>query len=70
MTDPELTIEQAPDELIVSVEFVTGLIDACATPCRMFGNRPILLFPDVTCYKSEIDAKRRAVLGELTSVAQ
>lgn len=36
----------------------------------MIDERPVVMLSDITRYKSEIDAKRRAVLDELVVEAQ
>ena len=65
-----LTIEQAADFLNVSTSYVESLVSHHEIPIRVVGKHRQILRADLVTYKKQSDAKRQAVLDELSALGQ
>jgi excisionase family DNA binding protein len=65
-----LTIEQAADFLNVSTPYIESLISHNDIPIRVVGNHRQILREDLVSYKKQSDARRQAVLDELSALGQ
>jgi excisionase family DNA binding protein len=68
--EPEITTQQAANLLCVSRPYLVGMIEKGELPARMVGNQRRLPLKDVLAYRLENQAKRRAVLDEMSALHQ
>jgi excisionase family DNA binding protein len=68
--EPEITTQQAANLLCVSRPYLVGMIDKGELPARMVGNQRRLPLKDVLAYRLQNQAKRRAVLDEMSALHQ
>jgi excisionase family DNA binding protein len=68
--DAELTTQQAADLLNVSRPFLIKLLKEGNLDYRMVGTHRRIRLEDLLVYKDQRDAKRRRLLGEITSESQ
>lgn len=68
--DAELTLQEAADFLNVSPAFVVALLDHGEIASRTVGTHPRIRRADLVAYKDRDDARRKAVMDELTTEAE
>lgn len=67
---PPLSTRQAAEILHTSVGYVERLLDEGKLPFRVVGTERMILFSDLTEYKTRDDAERRRIADELAADAQ
>ena len=68
--EQEITTQEAANLLCVSRPYLVGLIEKGQLPARKVGNQWLLPSKDVLAYRDAAQAKRFAVLDELTALGQ